>query len=111
MKLPEGAVISNEKIIRYLLAAKKRNDKSKWLSKAGYTLDNWNILKADIKALSHSNEAVPQEHNDYGQMFKVKGSLKGPNGRLLSVCTVWITEYYTGVTKFITMYPDKKERP
>ena len=32
----------------------------------------------------------------------------GPNGNSLDVCTIWMTEFATGITKFITMYPDKR---
>ena len=35
------------------------------------------------------------------------GKLTGPNGKSLSVCTIWMTETETKSTKFITMYPDK----
>jgi hypothetical protein len=37
------------------------------------------------------------------------GKLNGPDGNSLAVCTIWMSESATGITKFITMYPDKKE--
>jgi hypothetical protein len=49
MKLPKNIIISDEKLTSYLLVAKKRNDKSQWLSKAGYIIDNWERLKTDIR--------------------------------------------------------------
>ncbi|QTA83297.1 Uncharacterized protein dnl_56960 [Desulfonema limicola] len=41
-------------------------------------------------------------------MYEVRGKLHGPNGKNLSVLTVWMTDFETGNTRFITMYPDKR---
>jgi hypothetical protein len=53
-KLPENTLIAREKLTNYLLISKKRNDKSQWLSKAGYTHENWQVLKNDLKKLEIS---------------------------------------------------------
>ena len=37
--------------------------------------------------------------------------LAGPNSRILRVKTVWMQEFGTGITKFITLYPDRGETP
>jgi hypothetical protein len=42
-------------------------------------------------------------------MFQKPVKLNGPDGNSLAVCTIWMSESATGITKFITMYPDKKE--
>lgn len=49
MKLPTDTIIGKEKVKHYLLQAKKRNDKSKWLAQAGYTVDEWQILQDDLR--------------------------------------------------------------
>jgi len=41
MKLPSTAIIAPDKIKEYLLSSRKRNDKSEWLAKAVYKLENW----------------------------------------------------------------------
>ncbi len=46
----------------------------------------------------------------YGQMYEIRGNLTGPNGKTLATITVWMTEIATGVTKFITIYPDKGQK-
>jgi hypothetical protein len=33
-------------------------------------------------------------------------SIVGPSGRTLRVRTIWMTEYLSGATKFITLIPD-----
>lgn len=109
MKLPEDTLIDREKLTRYLLVLRKRNDKSKWLNQAGYILEDWQVLETDLRNQILSIEATPIEKTKYGQMYEISGKLVGPNGKILSVRTIWITESATGNTKFITMYPTRGE--
>lgn len=101
-------MISNEKLTEYLLTKRKRNDKSKWLALAGYTLENWYILDDDLRKQVLPRDAEYIESTGYGKMFEIKAKLKGPNGRTLPVCTIWLVEKETDITKFITMYPDRR---
>ena len=88
---------------------KKRNDKSRWLAQLGYTIENWKVLEYDLRKQVLSLDVVPIEKTEYGQLYEIKENLTGPNGISLPVCTVWMIETETGIGKFITMYPDKKE--
>lgn len=110
MKLPINSLIATEKLTHYLLALRKRNDKSQWLAQAGYTFKNWQLLEADLRTRILSLDAIPVENTKYGQMYEIRGKIAGPNGRILTVCTMWMTETATGDTKFITMYPDKESK-
>ena len=105
MRLSENTLISPEKLTDYLLVFKKRNDKSQWLAQLGYTTENWKVLEYDLRKQILSLDVVPIEKTGYGQLYEIKGKLAGPNGISLPVCTVWMVE--TGISKFITMYPDK----
>ncbi|MBN1992723.1 MAG: hypothetical protein JW953_08445 [Anaerolineae bacterium] len=107
MKLSDNTLIAPEKLTQYLLMPRKRNDKSKWLSQAGYTVENWKVLENDLRQQLLSFEAVPTDNTRYGQMYEIRGNLTGPNQQTLAVVTVWMTELATGITKFITMYPDR----
>jgi len=107
MKLPSNALISTEKLTNYLLTPRKRNDKSKWLGQAGYTSENWRILEDDLRNQVLPREAVLTDKSDYGDLYEIRAKLDGPNGRSLPVCTIWMVEKATDITKFITMYPDK----
>ncbi len=109
MRLSENTLISPEKLTDYLLVFKKRNDKSQWLAKLGYTIENTKVLEYDLRKQILSLDVVPIEKTEYGQLYEIKGKLTGPNGISLSVCTIWMIETETGISKFITMYPDKKE--
>ena len=109
MKLPEDTSIAPEKLSQYLLVFKKRNDKSQWLNKAGYSSENWQMLRNDLRKQILPIEAQLIEETKFGQLYKIRGKLTGPNGIPLSVCAIWIIEAETGMSKFVTMYPNKKE--
>ncbi|GMT50392.1 MAG: hypothetical protein IEMM0008_1931 [bacterium] len=108
MKLPANTLIAPEKLTQYLLVPRRRNDKSQWLAKAGYGLENWPLLEKDLRLLL-SLDAKPIESTKYGQMYEIIGNLTGPNGIILAVCSIWMKETATGDTKLITLYPDKGE--
>ncbi len=109
MKLRRNITITQEKLTKYLLVLRKRNDKSQWLAKAGYVLENWRKLENDLREQILSIDAMPTENTKYGQMYEIRGKLVGPNGISLAVCTIWMKESATEETKFITMYPNKGE--
>ena len=108
MKLPENAIISEKKVKEYLLSYRKRNDKSKWLAKAGYDYENWKKLEQDIRIQLLIRQAALIEINEYGNVYEIKGKLNGPNGISLQVRSIWMNEKETKITKFITMYPLKE---
>ena len=62
MKIPFDAIIPEPKLTKYLLVFKPRNDKSKFLAQAGFTLENWQALKTAIENLIESVEAVEDDH-------------------------------------------------
>ena len=49
MKLPADAIIAPEKLTRYLLVRQARGDKSAFLARAGYTLENADQLLGDLR--------------------------------------------------------------
>jgi len=108
VKLPRDALIAAEKLTRYLLVNRPVGDKSEFLEKAGYTLENWQHLEQDLREQLLSRDAVLIERTEYGELFEIRGSLVGPKGVVLGVRTVWMRERESGVTKFITLYPDKR---
>jgi hypothetical protein len=109
VRLPINAVIAPEKLNRYLLAWKPRDDKSQWLAQAGYVIANWPLLEQDIRDQLLPLEAIEIENNRYGVVYRIDGKLTGLNGNVLSVRTIWMVEHETGQIKFITMYPSKGE--
>ncbi len=108
MKLPDDAIIAPAKLTQYLLVFRPTDDKSKFLAQAGYTLDNWQHLETDLRNQILCLDALPShQSNRFGSMYEIRGILTGGNGTKLRVVTVWMTEYETGDTKFVTLYPNK----
>ncbi len=101
--LNPDAIIPEAKLTRYLLIHLSKDDKSKFLAKAGYTLDNWQELAEDIKSQLLSFPAFATEQTEFGQKYEIQGVLTGRNGVELSVTTVWIV--IQGETRFVTLVP------
>jgi hypothetical protein len=110
MKLPADARIAPEKLTHYLLVKRSVGDKSEFLKRAGYTLQNVQRLERDIRSQILTKDAVVTKRTIYGQHYEIRAPLRGPNKATLNVKTVWMQELKTGLTKFITLYPDKGER-
>lgn len=111
MKLPSDALIASEKLTKYLLVRRPVGDKSEFLKQAGYTLDNWQRLERDIRQQILSKDAVSIEQTEYGELFEIQASLVGPNAVVLGLRTIWMRESRSGLTKFITLYPDRGRTP
>jgi hypothetical protein len=108
MKLPQETIIASSKLTQYLLVFRTADDKSKFLAQAGYSLANWQQLESGLRSQILTLEAMSsREENRFGDVFEIRGLLRGPNEVSLKVVTIWMTEYETGQTKFITLYPNK----
>ena len=108
MKLPHNTIIAPEKLTNYLLIFQPKDDKSRWLAEAGYHLDNWLELADDLRTQLLLLEAEWIEETRFGVTYEICGPLTGPNEKTLKVRSYWMKETETGVTKFITMFPDKE---
>jgi hypothetical protein len=108
MTLPADAVIAEDKLTRYLLLPHERGDKSAFLAGAGYGLEHPDQLQRDLRTQILPLEAQRLESNEFGQYYQIQGTLTGPNGVVLPVRTIWMTEHLSGVTKFVTLIPDKR---
>lgn len=108
MKIPENAIIPEPKITKYLLVFKQRNDKSKYLAQAGFTLDNWQLLKIAIVKLIQEYEAIEDLTDEYGTYYQVMGQLEGLNNHNLSVVTIWLKRKIDHKFQFITLKPYRK---
>lgn len=108
MKLPAESIIAPEKLTDYLLRPRDDHDKSGFLARAGYgSREDAAKLEADIRSQMLPLEAESLGATIYGEKFVIRGTLTGPNGRRLKIFSVWMVEKATGLTKFITLYPDE----
>jgi hypothetical protein len=111
VKLSPDSQIAHEKLTRYLLIKRSVGDKSEFLKRAGYTLHDPQRLEQDIRSQILTEDAVLIKNTVYGDLYEIRASLTGPNKTTLKVKTIWMQESETGITKFITLYPDKGETP
>jgi hypothetical protein len=107
MRLPKDATIAPRKVTEYLLRWRLEDDKSAFLARAGYAPDDADKLMVDIREQILPLEAELAGETEYGPKYQIRGALTGPNGRLLRVVTIWMTEEATNETKFVTLFPDK----
>lgn len=105
MFLPQDAIIAEEKLTKYLLVLLLKDDKSKFLAQAGYTLENWQQLEQDLRAQVLTQPAELIETNRYGEKYAIRARLRGSNDVELNILTIWIVK--NGTTRFVTLVPDK----
>ncbi|MEM8809094.1 MAG: DUF6883 domain-containing protein [Cyanobacteria bacterium P01_D01_bin.44] len=108
MNVPENAIIPDAKLSRYLLVQRPRNDKSKFLAQAGFTLENPNALKAALRQLITINDAIEDRTDEYGTYYQVTGKLSGTNDVTLDVLTIWLRRKIDQQFQFITLIPNKE---
>jgi hypothetical protein len=65
LKLPLASLIATEKITRYLLVPLVRGDKSQFLLRAGYSVENHLQLIDDLRTQILPNNAVPAGENEF----------------------------------------------
>ena len=106
MKLPPDAIIDSRKITDYLLQPREADDKSAYLARAGYTPANAEQLLFDLRRQILPLVAECLGRFEYGTKYRIRATLRGPNGRELPISSIWAKIEKTGLTKFITLYPD-----
>jgi hypothetical protein len=109
VKIPSDAIISRAKLTQYLLVWRRKKDKSKFLARAGFTINNPDDLELAIRQLIAENEAFEDGRNQFGDYYRVEGRLTGPNGITLAVITIWIIRAYSdGKFHFVGLVPGRK---
>jgi hypothetical protein len=103
--LEPNAIIPKAKLTQYLLIRLSKNDKSQFLATAGYTLANWQDLERDLREQILPLNAIPTILTEFGQKYEISGHLRGVNGVILKVVTVWIVN--DSETRFVTLVPQK----
>ena len=109
MKLPADATIAPEKATKYLLVRQARGDKSAFLARAGYTATNPEQLLDDLRRQVLTQEAVLTKRTKFGELYEIRSLLTGPNRTTLQIRSIWMKEHLSGVTKFITLMPERKK--
>jgi hypothetical protein len=109
MIIPADSIIAIEKVRDYLLKPLLVDDKSGFLTRAGYSREEYWELIRDIRDQLLPAEGVFQERREQGMVYVLRGTIRGPNGRELAVTTIWLQKW-SGAWNFVTLFPDKKAR-
>jgi len=107
--IPKDAIIAEEKIRDYLLVWQEEDDKSQFLALAGYTREDFEQLRRDIREQFLPGEGRFQKLTRFGERFELEGVLRGPSGESLFITTIWQRSPY-GTWRFITLFPNKEGR-
>jgi hypothetical protein len=107
MRIPENATIRVEKLTHYLLVHRLEDDKSKFLARAGFQLDNFRELEQAIRKLAAERPASQDGANDFGTFYRQDGNLAGPTGAVLSVTLIWLQWHDDETFHFVTLKPRK----
>ncbi|NDJ17693.1 DUF6883 domain-containing protein [Myxacorys almedinensis] len=101
--------VQDRKLTEYLLIYQPKYDKSIFLSLAGYTPKNWQILKQDILEAVEESDFSKPDKTQWGKRFTIGVEWAAPNGHLLKVITIWQQDEGAEVIRFVTLYPDKSQ--
>jgi hypothetical protein len=107
MQIPEDAIIADDKLNKYLLVQRPLDDKSGFLFRAGFTLNNWAELRDAIRRLTASTDAELDGRNEYGTFYRAEGLLVGPVAQL-PVTLIWMQRENDKRFSFVTLKPRKE---
>jgi hypothetical protein len=79
--------------------------KARFFAALGYAPERWPELEADLRSQHLTQDAEPAEATGYGQLFRIRGILKGPNGQSAAVLSVWFIPAAGAPPRFVTAYP------
>ena len=104
MRIPFDAVIDDAKLTDYLLVRRPWDDKSGYLRRAGFEVENWTDLRHAIRRLADAVDVVEDGANEYGVFYRVEGTLAGPRATLPVVC-IWMKQAIDNRFHFVTLKP------
>jgi hypothetical protein len=107
LRLPhvDRAIIAREKIAEYLLSPDHPGSKAGFFTRLGWHREQWEAFAAGLIEHARTNEVTAQQRTAFGMRYIVEGPLRGPDGRLPQVRTVWVIESEEQVPRLITAYP------
>jgi hypothetical protein len=102
----EQAQIDPRKLRDYVLNPEHTSGrfKAEFLAQMGYTTNNWEQLEHDIR--DHlAQSAVSGSPSVYGRKFTITAPLRGPNGVIRQITTVWIFRPSNDFAELVTLEP------
>ncbi len=65
-------------------------------------------FEEDIRTQHLALDAELGEKTKYGQKYIITGDIKGPNGKVMKLKSIWIILAGEELPRFITIYPEEK---
>lgn len=105
--LPLERQIDKSKLVEYLLHPVNSRGKSGYFSLYGYSLANWEDLRASLLEHAQRWPVATVVATNFGTKYIVTGTLKTPNGRqpLPVITAVWQQDNGDIDVRLITAYP------
>jgi len=106
----ERVQIEPAKVRDYLLSKEHSvgRFKAAFFEALGYSAADWPQLESDLRQLATTGDATLGRHTKYGQHYEIRGTLRGPSGRVAQVMTIWIVRSEEDVPRFITAFPGER---
>jgi hypothetical protein len=110
MKIPkrDRAVIHPDKLQDYLLNLEHERGGSKaaLLLSFGYEPENWQVLEDDLRKYHLAADVTTTRETIYGQRYEIQATLLAPDGRSVTVRSIWQIDKGTDYPRLITLFPD-----
>jgi len=103
----EETVVPNEKLTHYLLSKSHLVGrwKASFFRSIGFNETNVNELKDALLSVANSGEVKSRTTSAFGVKYVVEGKIYAPNGRNVSIQTVWVVESGEIRPRLVTAYP------
>lgn len=107
----EPVYIEAAKVRDYLLSREHAvgRFKAAFFEALGYGAAEWQRLDSDLRVLATAGDITVGELTRHGQKYEIRGTLRGPLGRVANMVSIWIVRPGEEVLRFVTAFPG--ERP
>ena len=105
MTLPPDSTIAREKFTEYLLLLQTRSNKSRYLARADYSIENVDRMIEDLRVQILPLDALLVRRTAFGETYQIEGPLLGPVGRRIFIRTFWLKHALSGAVHFVTLVP------
>jgi hypothetical protein len=76
------------------------------LAHFGYRADNWQQLVSHIRRFHLNQDVEVRRQTLYGMRYEICAPLETPEGRPLTLRTIWQIDVGTDFPRLITLFPD-----
>lgn len=106
-RLSGGRLVTEAKVLEYLLNAEHPQGKSKaqYFARFGFSDEDHVALLEALLTHPDSNEIVQVQENDFGTKSTVQCQMKTPDGRDPCILSVWFLERGSAIQRLVTAYP------